>query len=311
MTDETKGVPPEGVVEETEAPDTAQTPDTTKGAEAPDTTKGATAAGDDASDGVGPGTTTERTATPAQGARSAWRRMYRMARPRATRANAFALLLAGLLGFAIATQVRQTQAQGLEDLRQDELVRILDDVTQNGARLDDEITELQATRDGLVDSDASSPEAIAAAQERADTLGILAGTERATGPGIRMRIEDTDGQIDAAALLDAVQELRDAGAEAMQIGDVRVVASTWFRDADGGVEVDGIRLQAPYEFIVIGDPQTMSSAMEIPGGVSESVRSKGGEVTITEFTSINVEALHSDSSPRYARPVPEPSDGSN
>ena len=58
---------------------------------------------------------------------SAWRRVYLMARPRATRANAFALLLACLLGFAIATQVRQTQAQGLEDLRQDELVRILDD----------------------------------------------------------------------------------------------------------------------------------------------------------------------------------------
>ena len=52
---------------------------------------------------------------------SAWRRVYLMARPRATRANAFALLLACLLGFAIATQVRQTQSQGLEDLRQDEL----------------------------------------------------------------------------------------------------------------------------------------------------------------------------------------------
>lgn len=242
---------------------------------------------------------------------SPWRRVYLMARPRVTRANAFALLLAALLGFAIATQVRQTQSQGLEDLRQDELVRILDDVTQNGARLDDEITDLQSTKDGLANSDASSPEAIAAAQERADTLGILAGTERATGPGIRLKISDSGGQVGAPALLDAVQELRDAGAEAMQIGSVRVVASTWFRDADGGaIEVDGTRLSAPYEIIVIGDPQTMSSAMEIPGGVSESVRSKGGKVEITEFASINVEALHTDSSPRYARPVPEPTDGS-
>lgn len=242
---------------------------------------------------------------------SPWRRVYLMARPRATRANAFALLLACLLGFAIATQVRQTQSQGLEDLRQDELVRILDDVTQNGARLDDEISELQTTRDGLTNSDANSPEAIAAAQQRADTLGILAGTEKATGPGIRLRIEDADGEVDAAALLDAVQELRDAGAEAMQVGGVRIVASTWFRDGAKGVEADGVELKRPYDFIVIGNPQTMSSAMEIPGGVSESVRSKGGEVTITEFTSINVEALHTDSPPRYAQPVPEPTDGSN
>ncbi len=70
-------------------------------------------------------------------------------------------------------------------------------------------------------------------------------------------------------------------------------------------------MTSPFDIIVIGDPQTMSSAMEIPGGVSESVRSKGGDVTITEYQSINVEALHTDSSPRYAQPVPEPTDGSN
>ena len=240
-----------------------------------------------------------------------WRRLYLLARPRVTRANAFALLLACLLGFAIATQVRQTQAQGLEDLRQDELVRILDDVTQNGNRLDDEIAELERTREGLTDSEGNSPEAIEAAQERADTLGILAGTERATGPGITLTIEDTDGEVDAATLLDAVQELRDAGAEAMQVGDVRIVAGTWFEDGDGGITADGRTIEAPYRFTAIGDPPTMSSAMEIPGGVSESVRSKGGDVTIREYESINVEALHSDSSPRYAQPDPEPTDGSN
>lgn len=241
--------------------------------------------------------------------RTSWRRIYLMARPRLTRANVFALLLASLLGFALATQVRQTQAQGLEDLRQDELIRILDDVTQNGRRLDDEIAELEDTRDRLANSEGNSPEAIAAARERADTLAILAGTERATGPGITMQIDDGSGEVDAATLLDTVQELRDAGAEAMQVGDVRIVASTWFRDSPDGVVVDGRTLEPPYTFKVIGDPQTMSSAMEIPGGVSESVRSKGGEVTVHEFSTINVEALHTNSSPRYAQPQPEPTDG--
>ncbi|WP_277455714.1 DUF881 domain-containing protein [Janibacter sp. DB-40] len=241
--------------------------------------------------------------------KASWRRIYLMARPRLTRANVFALLLASLLGFALATQVRQTQAEGLEDLRQDELVRILDDVTQNGSRLDEEIAELEETRDRLANSEGNSPEALAAAQERAETLGILAGTERATGPGITLRIEDQGGEVDAATLLDAVQELRDAGAEAMQVADARIIASTWFRDSEEGIVVDGRTLDPPYTFIVIGDPQTMSSAMEIPGGVSESIRSKGGEVTVHEYSSINVEALHSNSSPRYAQPHPEPTDG--
>ncbi|WEV79067.1 DUF881 domain-containing protein [Janibacter cremeus] len=268
----------------------------------------------DDSSAQGPGATGEEPGTkPAAGStrssRASWRRIYLMARPRLTRANVFALLLASLLGFALATQVRQTQAEGLEDLRQDELVRILDDVTQNGSRLDEEIAELEEARDRLANSEGNSPEALAAARERAETLGILAGTERATGPGITLRIEDHGGEVDAATLLDTVQELRDAGAEAMQVGDARIIASTWFRDSEEGVVVDGRTLEPPYTFVVIGDPQTMSSAMEIPGGVSESIRSKGGEVTVHEFSSINVEALHSNSSPRYAQPHPEPTDG--
>lgn len=236
---------------------------------------------------------------------SGWATLYRMARPRPTRANFFALLLALLLGLAIATQVRQTQAQGLEDLREDELVRILDDVSQNGARLEGEITELERTRDGLVEG-GDSKEAIAAAQQRVDTLGILAGTSAATGPGIRLTITDPDRTVDAATLLDTVQELRDAGAEAMQIGDVRIVASTSFTDTEGGVSVDGTTVSAPFELVVIGDPRTMASAMEIPGGVAETVRGKGGTAKVDEYTSITVEALHTVSSPRYAQPVQEP-----
>lgn len=255
-----------------------------------------------------PETTAEAKPAPAGGSR--WRRLARMARPRATRANALALVLAVLLGFAIVTQVRQTHQQGLEDLREDELVRILDDVTQNGSRLGDEVADLEETRDGLIGSDGSE-EAVAAAQERADTLAILAGTAPASGPGIRMTITDPDGEIDAAALLDAVQELRDAGAEAMQIGSARVVSSTSFADVEGGVAVDGITLTAPFEFVAIGDPRTMASAMEIPGGIAETVRGKGGTAEIDEYSAVNVEALHTVSPPRYAQPVPEPStDGS-
>ena len=77
---------------------------------------------------------------------TAWRRLAAVARPKATRANAFAALLALVLGFAIATQVRQTQEQGLESLRQSDLVGILDNVTQSQARLDTEARTLQTTQ---------------------------------------------------------------------------------------------------------------------------------------------------------------------
>lgn len=229
-----------------------------------------------------------------------------MARPRATRTNFFASALAALLGFAIATQVTETADQGLEGLREEELVRILDDVTQNGDRLDDEIAELEANRDQLL-SASGSQEALDAARDRRDALGILAGTVRATGPGITVSLDGDDQAVSAATLIDTMQELRDAGAEAMQVDDVRIVASSHFTGTGGAISADGVPLTRPYTFTVIGDPQTLSSALEIPGGISESVRGRGGRVSITQLESVSVDALHEVDDAEHARPVPEES----
>jgi uncharacterized protein YlxW (UPF0749 family) len=235
---------------------------------------------------------------------SAWASLLRMGRPRATRANVFAAVLAIGLGFAIATQVQQTNQSGLEQLREDELVRVLDDVNQEQGRLGNDTRALETTRDRLLSGVDSSTEALRAAQDRLDTLGILAGTAPATGPGVLITVTDPDHKVTAALLLDALQELRDAGAEAVQINGVRVVADTWFSDADGGVEVSGERLASPYVIRAIGDSATMASAMDIPGGVSESVRREGAVSEVKQLPKVDVTALHSLEEPRYARPVP-------
>jgi len=57
---------------------------------------------------------------------------------------------------------------------------------------------------------------------------------------------------------------------------VRVVASTYFTQGADGMAADGQPLQAPYRFIVIGDPRTLAAAMTIPGGVIDTVAAAGG-----------------------------------
>ena len=62
---------------------------------------------------------------------------------------------------------------------------------------------------------------------------------------------------------------------------MRIVASTYFVDGDGGtIGVDGARLTGPYTLLVIGEPQTMQTALHIPGGVVASVETAGGSVTM-------------------------------
>ena len=235
---------------------------------------------------------------------SAISRLISIARPRATKANMLAALLALLLGFAVATQVHQNQSAGLETLRQSDLLNILDNATNEAARLDQSARELQATRDQLISGSTSGAAAVTAAQQRLDALGILAGTVPAHGPGIRMTISDPAGKVTFPVLLDAVQELRDAGAEAIQINDVRIVASSHFGPAASGIEIDDKNVSQPYTITAIADPATMSSAMEIPGGLSENVRQLGATISIAQEQVLTVGALHALAAPRYARPVP-------
>jgi uncharacterized protein YlxW (UPF0749 family) len=246
--------------------------------------------------------------------RSSWARLWRAGRPKASRAQALATVLTLLLGFAVVTQVRQTQQAGLSALRQDDLVNVLDDVNQRETRLEDEARQLQATQQRLQSGSNSSQAALQAAQSRLDTLGILTGTKPATGPGVRLIISDPGSKVGAATVLDTVEELRDAGSEAIQIGTVRVVASTSFVDATDngqpGMTVDGTLLHAPYVLLAIGDPQTLQAALDIPGGVLETLHGLGADGTVTSEQQLQITALHTVSSPRYARPAPTPSGSS-
>jgi uncharacterized protein YlxW (UPF0749 family) len=224
-------------------------------------------------------------------------------RLRISRAHLLAALLLGLLGFSLVVQARQTQSGNLTTLSQSELVRLLDDVTRKADRLDAETRDLQETSEQLRTGTDRAAAAEKAARDRLDVLGILAGTLPAEGPGITLTIEDPRATVDAAMLLDTVQELRDAGAEAIQLGDVRVVASTSFIDLTGGeVRVDGTTLTAPFSFIAIGDSQTLDSALDIPGGVLETLRQGGASGTVRRSPELTVSAVRPVRRPQYAVP---------
>lgn len=240
--------------------------------------------------------------------RRSWGDLWRAGRLPPSRSGVVVGLLAVLLGVALSTQIGQTRQQGLENLRQSELVGILDSVTQRSARLDEEIVRLTQERDRLQREQGLDPaQARAAATARGDTLGILAGTVAARGPGVQISVTDSDQAVGGSTLLDAIQELRDAGAEAIQVGGVRVVAGSYVTEDGGAVSVDGQALSNPYTISAIGDPQTLASAMAIPGGVVETVRGVGARIEVTQNPDVRVFALHAPAPPRYARPESSPS----
>jgi uncharacterized protein YlxW (UPF0749 family) len=242
-----------------------------------------------------------------------WRTLWKAGAPRLSRAQIVVALLCGLLGFGLATQVHSEQNSGLSSASQSDLVDILDNLSARSERLRSEVGQEQSELSKL-DGTGNTTAALQDAEQRASTLKILAGTIGATGPGIDLTIQDPGHAVTADVLLDTMEELRDAGAEALEIeggpphpAAVRLVASSYFLDAPGigtGIVADGTTLEPPYDVIAIGDPHTLDAALGIPGGVLDTLKGKNASGSVQEMNSVQITALYTASTPTYARPAP-------
>lgn len=222
--------------------------------------------------------------------------------------TALVALLCAALGLALVTQVRDTgSGDALDNARAADLVVLLDTLQQREADLREEIAALQDSAATLRSAGAGSEEALTEARQRAEDLAVLVGTVAATGPGLRLVTTDPDGAVGPEVLLDEIQELRAAGVEAMQVtgqggAPVRVGLDTAIGGSPGRLTVDGVPVPAPVEVLAIGDPSTLAAALNIPGGVVDTVARAGGELTITQLDVVEVTALRVPREPQYARP---------
>ncbi len=241
---------------------------------------------------------------PAPAGSGGWTTLRGLMRPRATRSQILTALLCALLGFAVVAQLRQTRDDGLASLRQSELVGILDQTTRQGDDLQREIAELERTRAELKSGTDSRQAALDAATRSAEMQGILTGRLPAVGPGITVNLTDPTVAIGYEHMLNMLEELRNAGAEAVQLNDRRLTASSYFAPGDGGLVVDGALVRPPYQWAVIGSPQTMATALDMHGGALAMIRNSGAKAVVTIEDRVEVTATREPAAPRFATPQP-------
>lgn len=227
-------------------------------------------------------------------------------RPRG-RGQLVAAVLLALVGFASVVQVQATERDDdYEGMREQDLVQLLNSLASASQRAENEIAALEQTRASLRSDTDARQAALAQARERAEVLGILAGTLPAVGRGVVVTVEDPAGTVGIDHMLNGIQELRDSGAEAIEINNaVRLVAQSALRDGEEGIIVDGTELSPPYTLEVIGDPHTLSTALNIRGGFVQDIEdpSVGGSVEIVETENVEVATLAELEEPEYAEPV--------
>ncbi|MBJ8348515.1 DUF881 domain-containing protein [Antrihabitans sp. YC2-6] len=211
-----------------------------------------------------------------------------------------------VLGIAIAAQVRGTDSgDNLDSARPADLLAVLDNLNRREASLRQEISALQQTLDSLEGS--GSAAALDEARARLTALSIQVGTVGAVGPGVVVRIDDPERKVTADVLLALFQELRGAGAEALEFGGalgdrVRIGVDTWVSGSPGSIVLDGRAQAAPYVVTAIGDAPTLAAALNIPGGVADTVSRSGGKLAIEQSREVTVTALRELKPHTYSQP---------
>jgi uncharacterized protein YlxW (UPF0749 family) len=244
----------------------------------------------------------ERTDEPAARPRGRQRLLDALRKP--TRRQGVVAVLLAVFGFAFVTQV---SSFGVDDTysgyRQQALIDVLDGLSGTTQRAEAEIARLEETREDLRNDSSAEQAALEEARRETQTLEILAGVVPVTGPGIRVTITEDTGQVDIDSMLDTVQEMRTAFAEAMQLnGQVRIVAQTSFEDGPGGMYVDGTLLEPPYVLDVIGDPHTLHGGLTFPEGPIDQLELDGAQVEVEELDSLDIESTTEPQRLEFSQP---------
>lgn len=176
-------------------------------------------------------------------------------------------VVALLLGVLVVSQFRSREAfsRSLQQETPEALTRLIADLSDRNAQLREEIFDLRIRLEQAQTSVSGGQGAIAESERQLAQLKVFSARSAVSGPGIAVSI---DGPFDERALGDLINELRNAGAEAIAVNDARVGPRTWFgAGPSGSVLVDGREVRGPWIVRAIGPQDVLSVALTRTGGI--------------------------------------------
>ena len=187
--------------------------------------------------------------------------------------------------------VEQTDITEIETMRESELREALVDWT---TRYDEVSAQLEDVHSRIEEYNKTIEDNEAAADLIDDELtesNILVGKTDVYGEGVEVTLSDGDySDVNASHLIDLVNELRYAGAEAISINGIRILAMTDIVEMDSYILISLQRVQGPYVVKAIGDKDYMSTILQLKGS---------GFVDITSDINVSLAIKNRVEIPKY------------
>lgn len=192
-----------------------------------------------------------------------------------------------LLSFAITVQLRITSTtestasrEKVADELKDQIFALNSENDKLSSKLEETEKSLETVRDEAAENDSSSIEK----SELIKKYTIISGYTDVYGEGIILKYipaEDTYNADIVKDLIDIVNELKNAGAEAVSINNQRLINTSSIEMVKNKIVINDVELTAPFTIKVIGNSEIINSSLIRPGGTIELIKNTGVKIELT------------------------------
>lgn len=218
-----------------------------------------------------------------------------------------------ILGLMISYQLKVTgSADGMITPKNfGDLTKQIEALKREKSDLSQKVTEYQKKVNDIEESAAKESEVTSQMKTELDKLRIISGVQDVKGRGIVMTLtpsidvnSNTPFKINHTYLVDIVNELNSAGAEAISINEQRYVSRTQIRTAGDVMIINGERFDPGKPFVIkaIGDSEVLSGAFKLPGSVVDELEGANVKVKISQQESVEISKYNKEINYKYVNP---------
>lgn len=211
-------------------------------------------------------------------------------------------LVAFILGLLVVVQLRaQTGGSAFAGLSSQELTVLVANLNARNDQLRREVATLDRDLAALLANEQRGDASIDELRADLRRVRLYAGLDPAIGPGVTITVR---GPIDGAGVEALVNELRNAGAEALAIDTTRLVPGVVVGGPPALVTVDGHLLSEPFVIQAIGAPDKLTGSLTRSGGIIAQLAATQPDVTVEvlPIESVRVPATERDLVPANGHP---------
>ena len=210
--------------------------------------------------------------------------------------------VAFVLGLLVVLQLRsQAGDSALAQLSAQDLTVLVANLNDRNDQLRQEGSTLESELNTLTTNQARGDVSVDEINADLERVRAYAGLEAVAGPGVTISI---DGPIDGQGVEELINELRNAGAEAIAVGDIRVVPGVVVSGAPGAISIADTNLPPGFELSAIGASDKLTGSLTRTGGVIAQFAATQPNitVTVTPVDRVELPATNQTLIPAHGRP---------